>query len=138
MTELEIVAGLEDLDDIREFVARCATDAGLLPEKVQGLKLAVDEACANVIEHAYGGRGPLTIGCEADADLVVTIIDVGQEFNPMEYPPPDLYVGLEDREIGGLGIHLIRSLVDDVEYSRTAGENRLRLRMVIGHPQEEE
>jgi anti-sigma regulatory factor (Ser/Thr protein kinase) len=61
-------------------------------------------------------------------ELNVTIADTGAPFNPLNAPPPDLTSNLVDRPIGGLGIHLVRSLMNSVEYEREGGENRLRLR----------
>jgi anti-sigma regulatory factor (Ser/Thr protein kinase) len=61
-------------------------------------------------------------------ELDITITDTGIPFNPLNAPPPDLTSSLADRPIGGLGVHLVRSLMNSVEYERQGGENRLRLR----------
>jgi len=95
------------------------------------LALALDEAVANVIRHAFTGQKPphrLAVELDTGGDIVTaTIIDNGKAFDPTAAPAPDVSLPLEQRDPGGLGIHLIRRMVDRVEYRRAGGENRLRL-----------
>ena len=122
---------LENLTAIRRFVQTACEAAGMNASACFDLKLAVDEACTNIIEHGYSGRSGETIAlaCEADGDGVrVTIVDHGRAFRPSELPPPDLSSGWEERRIGGLGWHLIRKSVDEIDYGPDpAGGNRLTL-----------
>jgi serine/threonine-protein kinase RsbW len=94
------------------------------------LKLAVDEACTNVIEHGYEGRsGTIRLSVAGnDGSLTVVIEDRGRPFDPASVPPPDLSADWQDRRIGGLGWHIIRSCVDEIRYEPGAdGGNRLTL-----------
>lgn len=94
------------------------------------LKLAVDEACTNVIEHGYAGSaGTIRLSTARDGGtLTVVVEDRGRPFDPSGIAAPDLSAGWEDRRIGGLGWHLIRSCVDEIRYEPAAsGGNRLTL-----------
>ena len=86
---------------------------------VYAVQLAVDEACSNIIEHAYGGEGRGDIICVCDSHdqgLTVTLQDKGRPFNPREIPEPDLHCRLEDRQEGGLGLYIIYQLMDEVKF----------------------
>jgi len=95
------------------------------------LNIAVEELVLNAIKHGRCSpvEGAIGVGLWLSAqELHVTITDTGIPFNPLNAPPPDLTASLAHRPIGGLGIHLVRSLMNSVEYERQGGENRLRLR----------
>ena len=94
------------------------------PQSQHDLRLIVEEACVNVISHAYppGAPGPLALQIEARQHggrpvMEITIEDQGRPFNPLALPAPDRTGPLEDLPIGGLGVHLIRSLSDLQHYS---------------------
>jgi serine/threonine-protein kinase RsbW len=129
--ETSITACVENLAAARAFVRRAAEASGATPEAADALQLAVDEACNNIIEHGYAGRGDGTIelSCESDAEsLRVTITDHGRSFSPEKIAPADTVSGWRERPIGGLGWHLIRRSVDDVDYRPDpARGNRLTL-----------
>jgi serine/threonine-protein kinase RsbW len=92
------------------------------------LMIAFDEIISNVLNHGGDGEAPtveisLAIsGGSARAEVA----DDGKPFDPLAAPPPDTSLSVEDREIGGLGIHLVRELMDDVTYAHEKGRNRLR------------
>ncbi|GAB4537387.1 MAG: hypothetical protein Kow0063_24100 [Anaerolineae bacterium] len=91
-------------------------------DAIYAVEMAVDEACTNIIEHAYGGegRGDIECTCEVNCDkLVVTLRDYGRSFNPSSVPEPDIQAALEDRQEGGLGVYLIRKLMDEVHFEFT-------------------
>jgi serine/threonine-protein kinase RsbW len=106
-------------------------DGHVLPESLLlKLKTVLDELLGNVIMHGYGDqqRHDITTRIDCSADLlVVTIIDDGRAFNPVQFPAPDVDVRLEDRKIGGLGIHIARNLMDDISYQRLGDKNVLTL-----------
>jgi serine/threonine-protein kinase RsbW len=109
----------EALDAMREFVCQAAEDAGMNESDSYKIQLAVDEACSNIIEHACGGEcgDEIEITCDAASDrLTVMIRDHGEPFNPDTAPMPDLDADLEDRPVGGLGIFLMKRLMDEVSY----------------------
>jgi len=116
-------ARLDSLAAIGEFVTRAAEAAGLDARAVYAVQLAVDEACANIIEHAYRGEGGGDIECTCmvnENGLTVILRDYGRPFNPTSVPEPDLYASLEDRKIRGLGLYFIRQLMDQVRFEFTA------------------
>jgi anti-sigma regulatory factor (Ser/Thr protein kinase) len=114
-----------------DWVERCCGEAGMPTDLPFQLALALDEAVANVIGHAFAGQAPphrIEIELDiTDTAAVATVIDNGRAFDPSEAPEPDVSLPLDKRDPGGLGILLIRRMVDRVEYRRTGNENRLRL-----------
>jgi anti-sigma regulatory factor (Ser/Thr protein kinase) len=120
-------------------VARIAEEfgaaAGVPDEDVMTINLVLDEVVANVIENAYeaGGEHEIHVSLAREADRVtIRVEDEGRPFDPLQAPPPDLDLPLEDRPIGGLGIHIVRSVMDAVEYERRDGRNVLTMHKTIG------
>ena len=112
----------DSLAKISQFVTRVAGAAGLGPTAVFAVEMAVDEACTNIIDHAYGGegRGDIECTCQIDSDrLTVRLCDQGRPFDPSSVPEPDINAGLEERREGGLGLFLIRKLMDEVHFEFT-------------------
>jgi serine/threonine-protein kinase RsbW len=104
---------------ICEFTTEAAYAAGLGARATYAVQMAVDEACSNIIEHAYEGKetGDIEFSYEITPDsLVITLYDQGQKFDPAHASEPDLSAELRDRTRGGLGIYFIRKLMDRVEY----------------------
>ena len=103
------------------------------------LNVTVEELVINAIKHGRcsPAEGAIEVGLRLSGqELYITITDTGIPFNPLNAPPPDLTSSLADRPIGGLGIHLVRSLMNSVQYQRKDGENRVRLRKnLTGAPQ---
>jgi serine/threonine-protein kinase RsbW len=119
MKNVQFAAKFEYLDDIREFVGTIARNSGFSDKDVYNIQLATDEAASNIIEHAYENisDGVLELSCGVREDLMtIVLIDHGESFDPSEIPLPDLKADLSDRKIGGLGIFLMRKLMDDVHY----------------------
>ena len=130
MPALTFPASFDYLDKIREFVGENAREAGFSEKDVYSVQLAADEGVSNVIEHAYEGISNATfeISCEfGDAQLVIILHDHGRPFDPSKVPQPDVKADLSDRKIGGLGIYLMRKLMDVVRYETTASGNVLTL-----------
>jgi serine phosphatase RsbU (regulator of sigma subunit)/putative methionine-R-sulfoxide reductase with GAF domain/anti-sigma regulatory factor (Ser/Thr protein kinase) len=112
-------AKFDQLDAIREFVARAARDAGMDDSTVYAVELSADEACTNVIEHAYEGTDGGEIECTCDTNdknLTIIIHDHGKTFDPSSIPFPDLDADLESRPVGGLGVFLMKQLMDEVRF----------------------
>jgi sigma-B regulation protein RsbU (phosphoserine phosphatase) len=100
------------------------------PMLTMQLNLAIEEAVVNVMDYAYppGTKGEVDIEVKADADkLMFTISDNGVAFDPTAKAEVDTTLSAEERQIGGLGIHLVRHIMDNVEYERKDGRNILRL-----------
>jgi anti-sigma regulatory factor (Ser/Thr protein kinase) len=121
-------ANFDQLDSIRQFAAQAAMDAGLDNTTIAAVEMAMDEACSNIIEHAYDGvqSGEIECTCDKDAhDFTIVVRDHGQPFDVTGIPEPDLSAPLEDRPIGGLGIFLMRKLMDEVHYERLGESGNL-------------
>jgi serine/threonine-protein kinase RsbW len=84
----------------------------------------------NIVKYGYGEGAAhqidVSITLEGN-DLTVTFTDDGMAFNPLEAPPPDLSVSLQDRDIGGLGLHILRKMMDIIDYCREGDKNVLRM-----------
>lgn len=121
----------KSLEKISEFIVGFAQKAGFSPKDVYAIQTAVDEACSNIIDHAYGGenRGEILIKVtETNKGLKIVLRDQGEPFNPKDIPEPDLTSSLEHRKERGLGIYFIQKLMDEVifEFSEKRG-NKLTL-----------
>lgn len=125
---LTVTGKFENLSLIGEFVTRAAQAAGLDERAVYAVEMAVDEACSNIIEHAYGGEGRGDIECAFRIDetgLTITLRDHGRPFDPQSVPQPDLKADIEEREVGGLGIYIMRHLMDEVHFDFTSEEGNV-------------
>ena len=127
---LRIAATLKELAAIRQFVEETAAALKVDPAAIPDVLLAVDEAATNVIMHGYRGQ-PGTIEIEMGRDgnsLLVRLRDQATPFDPTVLPPPDVTLPLEMRPLGGMGVYLIRKLMDAVTHRVTPqGGNELTL-----------
>jgi anti-sigma regulatory factor (Ser/Thr protein kinase) len=121
-------AEVEALSVFREFISDCCARSNVPDETVFELKLAVDEACTNIIEHGYKGMNPgsiiLSFRIESDR-ILVQITDFGHVFEPASAPKPDVEAALEDRPLGGLGLFLIYKTMDNIDYESSEDGNTL-------------
>ena len=125
-------AKFDQLDPIRGFASQAARDAGMDDSDTYAIELAVDEACTNIIEHAYQGenRGDIECTCESnDVCLTVVIRDHGKPFDPSTVLAPDLNANIDNRTVGGLGVFLMKKLMDEVHFE-PLGESGNVLTMV--------
>jgi len=130
-------AEFESLTAFREFIdTTCAPLAGVDEALLYDLKLAVDEACSNIIKHGYAGMNPgsviLTIAPQPDR-VVMTITDFGRAFEPSPLPAPDVDAALGGAELGGFGLYFIYQTMDEVDYETTEDGNHLTLIRRIPH-----
>ena len=129
--ELEVDNRLGNLSVISDFIGKALREVGAKDRSIAEVQLAVDEACSNIILYAYSGRkGIVKLVLElVGGDLIVTIKDRGKPFDPTSVPPPDLEADLNERKIGGLGMYLMRKVMDEVSYSFDAEDgNKLTMR----------
>jgi serine/threonine-protein kinase RsbW len=121
----------DNLLEVREFVLRAAREFGFSEEEASKIVLAVDEACTNVIKHAYqfAPDREIEVVIQPVKDrMQITVIDDGKSFNPSIAKLPDLKQHLSHYRRGGLGIYLMRTLMDKVEYKYAPGKkNEVRL-----------
>ena len=124
-SEISVKSRTENLSLIRDFVSSKTSDAGLAKDEIENVMLAVDEACTNIIKHAYNSfpDGEIVIKLEYNSDkLLVTIIDHGSTFDPNGIPDPDLQKYYRNGRVGGLGMFLMKTLMDDVKYITVTGK----------------
>ena len=124
--------------DIREIAAlaaaldRFGTDNGIAPEAIFKVKLVLDELINNVIDHGMvsprDGRIDLGISLEGSS-LVIDMTDNARLYDPFLTAPPDVEADMDSRPIGGLGVHIVRSLMSEASYSASEGRNHIRLRL---------
>ena len=120
----------ESLAEISIFVKKAAKDAGLNEDAIYAVELAVDEACSNIIEHAYGAEDAGDIRCACfvtDSGLKIILRDKGEPFNPDSVPEVDTSLPLDQRKPGGAGVFLMRKVMDEVIFHFEQGENVLTL-----------
>ena len=126
--QLTIIAPPDSIARSTEFVVGCATAAGFSPARVREIELVVEEVLVNICHHAYGDApGEVELRCvQADPEhLLVEFIDSGKPFNILTSPIPELAVEVDERQVGGLGIPLIRAMMDEVTYRREGDRNIL-------------
>ena len=136
---LSIVIAADGLSDVARVAARVEAfcNEKKISRRLAGkFNLALDEVLTNIVSYASASSGDRR--CEIsirvdyrDGDLTAIVSDDGQAFNPLLQPPPDVEAAVEDRPVGGLGIHLVRKLMDAVDYHRSEGRNCLALRLHV-------
>ncbi len=122
---LKVPSSTENLALIREFVSSAAMQAGFDAKEIAKLELAVDEACANVIEHAYGHDASKEVIVRArldDEEFSIDIEDSGKGFDPAEVNQEELELLISKRRTGGLGMRLMKTLMDEVRYEIEPGK----------------
>ncbi len=126
----QVRAGYEELPELVAAVEALGERDGWSGELTFRVSLVIDELAQNVVDYSHEG-GPGDVEVEVTSlqeDIVIEIVDEGIPFDPLtEAPPPDLTSAIEDRPIGGLGVHFTKTLMDDVEYCRGSGKNRLKI-----------
>jgi anti-sigma regulatory factor (Ser/Thr protein kinase) len=127
-----------DLDEVARadaWLQEFCAGHGVVEDALYDLRLCLDEVLANVIRHGYGigETGTILVTIECPGDRVrLEVRDAAAPFNPLDAADPDLDVAPEDRPIGGLGIFLVRQLMDTVSYDYEHGENRLSMERSLG------
>ena len=120
---------------LMERIEKVAAEWGLSEDDTVNLNLILDEFVSNVIRHGFEDEGehdiPVTLDLDGDV-INIRIEDDGRPFNPLEAPPPDLDLPIEERPLGGLGIFIARSLADTVEYRRENNRNVLLITKRLG------
>lgn len=130
MTTLTFPGRFESVPVIADFVREAANEAGLSSFQIYAVETALDEACANIIEHAYGGENKGEIECSClidDKGLTIILRDHGRPFNPAAIQNPDVESPLQERSDHGLGLYFIRQWMDEVEFEFKPGHNTLTM-----------
>ncbi len=130
--KLSLTMGFEaaDLPRIQSAIGEFSREQDWPPDIEFQVDLVLEELVLNVVNHgSRGGEGEINIELVSDPEaVVIQIIDDGRPFDPLtDAPEPDTESGIEDRAVGGLGIHLVRTMMDDVTYRREENKNYMRL-----------
>lgn len=122
---LKVKSKTENLSSIRDFVSSAASEVNISKDVIENIILAVDEACTNIIKHAYkySPDGEIIIKIKPSKNkFEIKILDYGLTFEPDKIPEPDLQKYYRERRVGGLGIYLMRTLMDEVKFSTVPGK----------------
>ncbi len=128
---LRIPNRVEELPAVSEAVETLGQEEGWTPDVSYAVVLALEEVATNVVRHGGGEEGTSEIEIEVvstDTEARVEVRDSGKPFDPFhDAPEPDTDAALEDREIGGLGVHFVRVLMDEASYRREGGRNHVTM-----------
>ena len=115
-------ARIESLEELMQSITDFAQAADFPGERIQEVALAMEEALTNIFNYAYedSSNGEVEIECRMDGDatLLIDIRDTGVPFDILDVPDPDIHSGISERKIGGLGVLLIKKMIDEVKYRR--------------------
>jgi len=132
---LRIANDLAELTRVAEAVDEFCAAHALPADCAFKLNVALEELLTNTVSYGYDDAArheiALDIALEGDA-IVVELSDDARPFDPLDAPPPDLDSPIEERRVGGLGVHLVKTMMDDVAYAYRDGRNHVRLRKRIG------
>ena len=131
MAELTLKASLEKLDEVLAFVEENLEKNDCPMKVLMQVQIAVEEIFVNIAHYAYGSeQGTATIRAEVGGDplqVIITFIDQGVPYDPLQKEDPDVTLSAEDRQIGGLGIFMVKKSMDDVKYEYADGKNILTI-----------
>ena len=131
---IRISANVHEIERLNRLIRQFGELHDIPSRALYSVNLALDEVVSNVVLYGYeegeeSAEAPITVHAEIKGqELMASVEDAGRQFDPLSLPVPDLSAPLDSRQIGGLGIHLMRSLMDHVEYRRENDRNRLTMR----------
>ncbi len=135
MQELTIPATVENIEKVTDFVNVQLDNIDCPPKAQMQIDIAIDELFGNIAHYAYNPEtGPATVRVEVTEkpiSVVITFIDHGVPYDPLKKEDPDITKSAEDREIGGLGIFMVKKTMDEITYEYKDGQNILRIRKDI-------
>lgn len=127
---LSVQASTDHLSEVRDFVAEHAAEFGFSADDVDDIRLAVDEAYTNIIKHAYNYDDSKSVEINLGfnhREFWVSLLDDGESFDPRSYAVPDIKRKIKEKKRGGVGVYLIRKLMDRVEYGKHNNRNEIRM-----------
>ena len=132
MKELTLDATIENISTVTAFVDEELEKINCPVKAQMQIDIAIDELFSNIANYAYQPSvGPATVKVEVIEDpmsVVITFIDGGIPYNPLEKEDPDITLSAEEREIGGLGIFMVKKSMDNIDYEYKNGQNILRIK----------
>lgn len=127
---MSVQASTKHLAEVRNFVAKYASEFGFKKQDVADIRLAVDEAYTNIIKHSYKNDDQKSVNIELgynSNEFWISLLDTGEAFDPSHYTEPDVRQQIKEKKRGGVGVYLIRKLMDDVEYTHKGSMNEIRM-----------
>ena len=135
MKEMTITATLDNIPTVTDFVDSKLEKFSFPGKVITQINIAIDELFSNIARYAYyPDVGPATVRVEVEDEppaIVITFIDNGQPYDPLSSKEPDVSLSAEERKIGGLGIFMVRKLMDDIHYEYKDGKNILRIKHIL-------
>lgn len=135
MMRKTVTAHMENLEEVMEFVDQFLDKAADGEKIINQVQISVEEIFTNIVSYAYPDQkdGQIEVTCELEEKtekrrLKICFRDWGVPYNPLEHPDPDFEIPFEERPIGGLGIHMVKQFMDDVEYLFKNGCNQFLIR----------
>ncbi len=120
----------DNLAEVRNFTAKHAKECGFTKEQISDIRLAVDEAFTNIIKHAYENKKQqkvaLEVSCSSE-QLLISLFDCGKPFSTKDYKEPDVKEKVKHKKRGGVGVYLIKELMDEVDYIHQDNRNEIRM-----------
>lgn len=130
--ELTLEAKTENIDMVTDFVNNLLEASDCPPKAQMQIDIAIDELFGNIAHYAYKpGSGPATVRVEVENEplsVILTLIDNGKPFDPLSKTDPDITKTAAEREIGGLGIYMVKKTMDEISYEYRGGQNILTIK----------
>ena len=135
MKDITVDATLDNLEVVQNFVSEELESQGCSMKVMMQIEIAVEEIYVNIVHYAYNPEiGKATIRCEVTDDhmqVIIQFLDSGVPFDPLAKEDADITLSAEERQIGGLGIFMVKQSMDEVSYEYTEGKNVLTIRKVL-------
>lgn len=131
MKEITLPATVANIAKVTEFVVAQLEEIDCSPKAQIQIDVAMDEIFGNIANYAYGdktGEATVRIDSPTPSSVEITFIDSGVPYNPLEKPDPDTTLSAEERQIGGLGIFIVKKTMDDMIYKYEDGKNFLTIK----------
>lgn len=134
LSQIRLPAKRENLEKFSEHVLQCAEKQGIDRKRLMQINLSLEEVLVNICDYSYrDNEGDIEVICGLDNDtrFVIEITDSGIPFDIDSFDEPDLNVDISERKVGGLGIYLIKKMMDDIQYRFEDNKNILKLIVYI-------
>jgi anti-sigma regulatory factor (Ser/Thr protein kinase) len=133
IARIKLPAQIEYLQTFIDFVATCSQEQGFEKKRIHEIELATEEALVNIFNYAYrekNGEGEIICKVDDNKRFIIEIVDTGVPFNVLSVEAPDITADISERRIGGLGVFLIKKVMDAVQYRHEGNKNILSLIIV--------
>lgn len=135
MKKMVLNAEVDRMDDVLDFVNAELEAHDVSMKVIMQLDIAIEEIFVNIAHYAYNpeiGEAAVTVDVQENPPcVVISFIDRGKPYDPLSREDPDVTLGVEDREIGGLGIYMVKKSMDEVTYTYEDGQNILTIRKLL-------